>query len=70
MILYTMMPQELIFQSEQEVFNKQRTILHLGVPLLVETTSDDAAQIVRVLSSNPQHYLDGRFTPGTKISLL
>lgn len=70
MILYTMMPQELIFASEAEAYGKQRLITHQGVPLLVEVDSEASAQIVRVLSSDPQHFLDDRYTPGSKISLL
>ncbi len=70
MILYTMMPQELIFPSESDAFHHQCTIIQDGVELLVETTSDDIGRIVRILSTDPQHYLDPRFSPGTKISLL
>ncbi|XJZ28556.1 YlzJ-like family protein [Bacillota bacterium Lsc_1132] len=70
MILYTMMPQELIFPQEPDAFSRQRTVTHHGVELLVEAASDDTARIVRILSSDPQHFLDERFTPGTKISLL
>ena len=70
MILYTMMPQELIFPSEPDAFHHQCTIMHEGVELLVETTSGDTGRIVRILSTDPQHYLDERFAPGTKISLL
>ncbi|MGG5252892.1 YlzJ-like family protein [Neobacillus sp. SM06] len=69
MILYTMMPQELIFPSESDA-QHQCTIIQDGVELLVETTSGDTGRIVRILSTDPQHYLDARFTPGTKISLL
>ncbi|MDP4083092.1 MAG: YlzJ-like family protein [Bacillota bacterium] len=68
MILYTMMPQELIFPDNMEAYKKQQTILYQGVPLLVETSNEESIQIVRVLSTDPQHFLDERFTPGTKIS--
>jgi hypothetical protein len=69
MILYTMMPHELIFPSEAESFSKQMTITYQGVPLLVELTDQQNFQVVRVLSSDPQHFMDERLYPGAKISL-
>lgn len=69
MILYTMMPRELIFSFDQAEYGKYSTINHNGIPLLVELASDGDFQVVRVLSSNPQHFLDSRYIPGSKISL-
>lgn len=69
MILYTMMPQEFIFPDDQEAFSKQQTIIYNGVPLLVEQIDVQTLQVVRLLSSNPQHFLDVRYSPGAKISL-
>lgn len=69
MILYTTVPYELIFPSEMEALEKQKTITYNGVPLLVDCTEPYNMQIIRVLSSDPQHFLDNRFSPGTKISL-
>ncbi|OIK11090.1 ribonuclease [Bacillus sp. MUM 116] len=68
MILYTMMPNELIFPSDTEAFSKQQMITYQGVPLLVDVTDQQNVQVVRVLSSDPQHFLDERFCPGAKIS--
>ncbi|MEH7335569.1 YlzJ-like family protein [Neobacillus drentensis] len=68
MILYTMMPQELIFPYETEPFQKQQMITYQGIPLLVEFTDQQNVQVVRILSSDPQHYLDERICPGSKIS--
>ncbi|MED1469510.1 YlzJ-like family protein [Bacillus salipaludis] len=68
MILYTMMPQELIFPSETEAFSKQQMINYQGVPLLVDMMDPQNVQVIRVLSSDPQHFLDDRFCPGAKIS--
>jgi hypothetical protein len=69
MILYTTVPYELIFPDEMESFERQKAITYNGVPLLVDCTDPQSMQIVRVLSSDPQHFLDERFSPGTKISL-
>ncbi|MDE3838575.1 ribonuclease [Bacillus methanolicus] len=68
MILYTMMPHELVFPTEDHEFGKQRTIIYNGVPLLVEMEDDHSFRIVRNLSSDPKHYLDSRCNPGEKIS--
>jgi hypothetical protein len=68
MILYTMMPQELIYPPETDAFTKQQTITYQGVPLLVEAVDQQNFQIIRILSSDPQHFIDDRFCPGAKIS--
>ena len=68
MILYTMMPNELIFPTEQESFQQQKMITYQGVPLLVEQMDPQNVQVIRILSSDPQHYLDERICPGAKIS--
>ncbi|PFO05864.1 ribonuclease [Bacillus sp. AFS076308] len=68
MILYTMMPSELIFPSEQTEESKQKFITYQGVSMLVEQTDSDHVQVVRILSSDPQHYLNQQLCPGAKIS--
>ncbi|MEH7110946.1 YlzJ-like family protein [Neobacillus niacini] len=68
MILYTTMPQEFIFPTEAESFTKQQTVTYQGVSLIVEQTDAQNVQVVRVLSSDPQHFLDERICPGAKIS--
>jgi len=68
MILYTTMPQEFIFPTEAETFTKQQTVTYQGVSLIVEQTDSQNVQVVRILSSDPQHYLDERICPGAKIS--
>jgi hypothetical protein len=68
MILYTMMPSELIFPTEQVETSKQKLITYQGVSMLVEQTDADYVQVVRILSSDPQHYLNEQLCPGAKIS--
>lgn len=68
MILYTMMPHELIFPSDQESFQQQKMITYQGIPLLVEQMDTNNVQVIRILSSDPQHFLDERVCPGAKIS--
>lgn len=69
MIMYTIVPQELLFQAEQSVSNSHSAIQVNGVPMLVQQNGDQSCEIVRLLSSNPQHYLDSQYAPGQKISI-
>ncbi|MBT2654386.1 YlzJ-like family protein [Bacillus sp. ISL-18] len=68
MILYTMMPSELIFPAEQVEESKQKLITYQGVSMLVEQTDSEHVEVVRILSSDPQHYLNQQLCPGAKIS--
>ncbi|MEW9050724.1 MAG: YlzJ-like family protein [Neobacillus sp.] len=68
MILYTMMPQELIFPSETETFSNQHSVTYQGISLLVEAVDQQNVQVVRILSSDPQHFLNAEICPGSKIS--
>lgn len=64
-----MMPNELIFPSEADVISKQQMITFQGIPLLVDVSDQQNVQVVRILSSNPQHFMDERICPGAKISV-
>ncbi len=68
MILYTMMPNELIFPYEPEAESKQQMITYQGIPLLVELADQQHVQVIRILSSDPQHYMNEQICPGSKIS--
>ncbi|WP_394232472.1 YlzJ-like family protein [Niallia oryzisoli] len=68
MILYTTMPQELIFQTEELEYEKQKVIEYEGVPLLVEMNENHDFRILRIMSSDPSHYMDDRFCPGMILS--
>ena len=69
MILYTMMPEELIFPTAETDFNKQKIVEMNGVSLLVNETSQNQYVILRVLSSDPQHFLDEQYSPGQKVTM-
>jgi len=68
MILYTMMPHELIFPVQEQDYEQTELVSYQGVPLLVEKTEDHGYRVIRVVSTDPQHYLKDQFCPGTKIS--
>ncbi|NRD78897.1 YlzJ-like family protein [Bacillus sp. BRMEA1] len=70
MILYTMVPHELIFPYNAENYRKQQMITYQGIPLLVELTDQQDVHVIRILSTDPQHYMDDKIYPGAKISLM
>lgn len=69
MILYTTMPQELIYEQEYDSLSSHIMVEDNGVPLLVSEVSNGEYEVVRILSSNPQHFLDTRYNPGAKLKL-
>ncbi|MBN8434649.1 YlzJ-like family protein [Priestia flexa] len=69
MILYTMMPQELIYpDTTQAELPKQKMMQYNGISMLVEENEYNQKQIVRILSTDPQHYLDKKYYPGQILS--
>jgi hypothetical protein len=68
MILYTLTPPEMIYPNENQEVNQQKMYYLDGIPLLVENDMEGVYRVVRVMSSDPAHYLDDRCTPGAKIS--
>ena len=70
MVLYTIIPLEKIFEEEEnELKQKKRTLNVGGAMVEVVQSSDNEFEIVKLISSNPTHYLDPRFQPGKKIAL-
>lgn len=69
MIFYTMMPEELMFPTLEEDYKRQSIVEMNGVPLLVQATTTSQYEIVRVLSSDPRHFLDNQYCPGQKITM-
>lgn len=69
MILYTMMPQELIYQSNESDYEKQRVVSFEGIPVLVNMEDGKNCTVIRIMSSDPAHYLHETCFPGAKITL-
>lgn len=65
-MLYTVMPMELVLANNQEVLSVEEVQLD-GVLMLVELSERGTRKIVRLVSTDPQVYLDPRFTPGTLV---
>ncbi len=69
MILYTTQPQELIWEGYADFSPKYQEITKDGRLLLIEPLSFNQGKIVRLISSNPQDYMNPSFQPGELINI-
>ncbi|HEX6923526.1 MAG TPA: YlzJ-like family protein [Bacillales bacterium] len=72
MILYTVLPDQAVLSGEDEIeehAKKQRYIEIGGRQVLIETVSDTECKIIRLISSDPQDYLNSRYQPGNIVSM-
>ncbi|MFD2616833.1 YlzJ-like family protein [Terrilactibacillus laevilacticus] len=65
--MYTIYPEEVIFSDNECEKNNQMTLTVQGVTLVVEVENHNQLKIVRLISSDPQDFLDERFQPGEQI---
>ncbi|MFC0043614.1 YlzJ-like family protein [Metabacillus iocasae] len=63
------MPQEHIFPMESTAYENQQTIEYNGISFVVMENAQKQYQIVRMLSTNPQDYLNSEYIPGQILSL-
>lgn len=68
MIHYSVVPMEVIFQGIETYEPSFLEIDQGGVKMQIEPISGFQARIVRLLSCNPQDYLNVQYAPGTIIS--
>jgi hypothetical protein len=70
MILYTPMPLELVYADFHKVEKQeiQEVDMGGGVKMMVEPTGKYQGKIIRLISPNPQDYLNPRYAPGQTIS--
>jgi len=67
MILYTSMPYELIFPAEENSAKQTTLEIENGL-LVVEAVSSTEYKVVRLISSDPQQYLNKNYQPGSIVS--
>ncbi|WP_028399038.1 YlzJ-like family protein [Ectobacillus panaciterrae] len=65
MILYTIVPEQLIYPIDDRVYAKQKIVNCNGIDMVVEACGDSGYSIIRILSSDPQHYL--QYQPGQRV---
>lgn len=68
MILYTPLCETDVFPIEQDYSNR-KCVTHQGKLLYVERQADGSYQLLQLLSTDPQDYLDTNYSPGNTLSL-
>ncbi|PRR99169.1 hypothetical protein C6W24_09525 [Bacillus atrophaeus] len=68
MILYTVMPQEIVYADQNQQAGAHEQVEYAGVPILVEMKGQEA-EVVQILSTNPMHFLNQEIAPGQKLKL-
>lgn len=64
MILYTPMSEAEIFPQSPDSFGNRQFISYEGRSLFVEQTDDGSYQLLQLMSTDPQDFLDEKYTPG------
>lgn len=68
MIIYSTMPAEIIFENfDQMEKTEVREVKMGGITMLVEPTGAYEGKIVRLISPDPQDYLNPSYAPGQTI---
>lgn len=67
MIIYSVMPMELIFRNEEEMNYQTVEMQWGGVTMLVQPIGVNEARIIRLISPDPQDYLNPSYAPGQKV---
>lgn len=70
MIMYTTMPGELMYPISQDIFEKQQLIHYNGIPVMVTKNEAQEYEVIRILSTDPNHFLHAPIQPGAKIPIL
>ncbi|HLR40564.1 MAG TPA: YlzJ-like family protein [Virgibacillus sp.] len=65
MILYTPLSQTDIFPHSNEDTANRQCVSHDGKTLYVEQTDNGSYQLLQLLSTDPQDFLNTSYSPGT-----
>ncbi|HHY92863.1 MAG TPA: hypothetical protein GX511_05940 [Firmicutes bacterium] len=68
MILYTPLPLEQVLEGFETYQPQYEELVYRGHKVLVERTGVNQARLVRLLSTNPNDFLDPSFFPGSIIT--
>jgi len=64
MILYTPLSQAEVFPESGSEFENLHCISHEGRLLIAEQNKNGSYRLVQLLSTDPQDFLDPKYTPG------
>ncbi|HLS60212.1 MAG TPA: YlzJ-like family protein [Virgibacillus sp.] len=67
MILYTPLSKSDIYPEDHSETSKRKSILHEGKLLYVEESEPGSYQLLQLLSTDPQDFLDAKYSPGENI---
>jgi hypothetical protein len=67
MIHYTPLSESDIFPTDNQVYNNRQCISYEGRMMFVEKNTSGDYQVVQLLSTDPQDYLNEKFIPGSII---
>ncbi len=71
MIYYSTVPLEVVYAEESSPEESQIKEVEIdGVAMVIRMLSSTEAQVERLLSPNPQDYLNPRYYPGSRIRLV
>jgi hypothetical protein len=65
MILYSVVPEEVVFDGIDDYKPNYIEIKHNGVTMQIEPMNSQQAKIVRLFSANVQDYMNPAYMPGT-----
>lgn len=69
MIIYSTVPLEVIFENNEQVNKQEIQEVTFGhATMLVEPVNSFEGRIIRLISPDPQDYLNPRFAPGQTIA--
>lgn len=68
MVYYSIFPIEETFAEEEEEESELVELEVNGVTMLINQTEIDKGEIVRIISSNPQDYMNAAYQPGTMVN--
>lgn len=69
-VLYTIVPPEAIFGPDESADGDKGTAAEMiidGVSIIVEPLGPGRGRVQRIISTNPQNYLDRRWQPGETV---
>jgi len=69
MILWTVIPEEIVMEGMDKP-RRIKMVSWQGRQLLVEPGTNGRSRIVRLLSSDPNDFLDPEYAPGREINIL
>ncbi|GAB3794911.1 YlzJ-like family protein [Virgibacillus kimchii] len=68
MILYTPLSQEDVFPTANDAYSNRQFMSYEGKSVYVEQNNDGSYQLLQLMSTDPQDFLNEKFTPGSILS--